>query len=190
MVVACIALSIALGGVSYAATALPANSVGTVQLKNNAVKSTKVDNRSLKAIDIGAGQLTAARSGGIGICNPTVSTPDLTCATITLTLPTAGRVLLIAAGSWNETGTPDGSVLGHCFLYADSTAVWTASYGQKTATFEAGTGGGSPFSGTVSMANVTGPLNAGTHTFRVDCRENEGDITFVTLLSGVVLGSS
>ena len=37
IVIACVALLIALGGVSYAATALPRNSVGTAQLKNNSV---------------------------------------------------------------------------------------------------------------------------------------------------------
>lgn len=189
MVVACISLSIALSGVGYAATALPANSVGRVQLKANAVVSPKVKNRSLKAIDIGAGQLTRARFAG-GICNPAVSSPDVTCATITMSLPTQARVLLVVGGSWHETGTADGSVLGHCLLYADATAVWTASYGQKTATFEDGSGGGSPFSGTVSMTNVTGLLAAGSHTFRVDCRENEADITFGTALSAVVLGTS
>jgi len=37
MVVACLALTVALGGVSYAAAVLPKNSVGTAQLKKNAV---------------------------------------------------------------------------------------------------------------------------------------------------------
>jgi hypothetical protein len=39
MVVACIALAISLGGTSYAAMTLPRNSVGTSQLKRNAVTS-------------------------------------------------------------------------------------------------------------------------------------------------------
>lgn len=42
MVVALVALFAALGGVGYAATALPANSVGTKQLKNNAVTFNKI----------------------------------------------------------------------------------------------------------------------------------------------------
>jgi hypothetical protein len=42
MVVATIALLVALGGTSYAAIALPANSVGTVQLKNGAVTAAKI----------------------------------------------------------------------------------------------------------------------------------------------------
>ena len=59
MVVACISLAIALSGASYAAVTLPRNSVGTTQLKNNAVNSAKVKNASLKAADFAAGQLPA-----------------------------------------------------------------------------------------------------------------------------------
>ena len=51
LVVACLALTIALGGTSYAAVTLPRNSVGTPQLKRNAVNSAKVKNRSLLGID-------------------------------------------------------------------------------------------------------------------------------------------
>jgi hypothetical protein len=42
MVVATIALVVALGGTGYAAIVLPANSVGTAQLKNGAVTAAKV----------------------------------------------------------------------------------------------------------------------------------------------------
>lgn len=63
MVVACIALLVALGGVGVAATRLPANSVGPVQLRANAVSSAKVKNGSLRAIDFAPGQL---RTGGAG----------------------------------------------------------------------------------------------------------------------------
>lgn len=55
MVVACIALAIALGGTSYAAISLPANSVGTNQLKNGAVTDKKVK----------AGAVTPAKLGKI-----------------------------------------------------------------------------------------------------------------------------
>ena len=47
---ACVAIFIALGGVSYAA-ALPRDSVGSQQIKKNAVTSEKVKNGSLKALD-------------------------------------------------------------------------------------------------------------------------------------------
>ena len=55
LVISCLALTFALGGTSYAAVqALPKNSVGTSQLKNSAVVSTKVKNHSLRGVDINA----------------------------------------------------------------------------------------------------------------------------------------
>jgi hypothetical protein len=42
MVVACVALIVALEGVSYAASVLPKNSVGTAQLKKTAVSAAKI----------------------------------------------------------------------------------------------------------------------------------------------------
>lgn len=52
LVVACIALLVALGGTSYAAIRLPANSVGTKQLKNSAVTSLKVKDNSITGRDV------------------------------------------------------------------------------------------------------------------------------------------
>jgi hypothetical protein len=69
MVVALIALSVALGGVGYAMS-LPRNSVGTKQLKKNAVNSSKVKNRSLLAKDFKAGQLPAGATGPQGLQGP------------------------------------------------------------------------------------------------------------------------
>lgn len=66
LVVASVALAVALGGTSYAAVALPKNSVGTPQLRKNAVTSLKVKNRSLLAADFKRGQLPAGPSGPAG----------------------------------------------------------------------------------------------------------------------------
>lgn len=63
LVVACLALGIALGGTGYAAINLPARSVGTAQLKKNAVISSKVKDRSLLARDFKQGQLPAGSRG-------------------------------------------------------------------------------------------------------------------------------
>jgi hypothetical protein len=60
MIVACIALFVALGGTSYAAIVLPANSVGTKQIKSNAVTGVKVKNASLTGADIKNASLTGA----------------------------------------------------------------------------------------------------------------------------------
>src|SRR5919197_4086788 len=67
MVVACLALAISLSGAAYAvSTALPRNSVGTAQLKNNAVNSAKVRNASLRALDFAPGQIPAGPAGPQG----------------------------------------------------------------------------------------------------------------------------
>ena len=65
-VVATLALFIALGGVSYAAIKIPNNSVGTKQLKKNAVTSKKVKNKSLLAADFRPGQLPRGATGAPG----------------------------------------------------------------------------------------------------------------------------
>jgi Collagen triple helix repeat (20 copies) len=80
MVVACAALIVALGGVSYAAAVLPKNSVGTAQLKKNAVtgvklrknavSSAKVKNATLLAADFKPGQLPAGPQGPKGDPGP------------------------------------------------------------------------------------------------------------------------
>jgi hypothetical protein len=71
---------VALGGVSYAATVLPKNSVGTAQLqkkavsraklKTNAVTTAGVKNGSLLAADFRAGQLPAGTQGPAGAQGP------------------------------------------------------------------------------------------------------------------------
>lgn len=70
MVVACVALAVALGGTGYAALRLPANSVGTRQLKKNAVISSKVKNHSLRALDFRPGQLPRGPVGPPGPAGP------------------------------------------------------------------------------------------------------------------------
>jgi hypothetical protein len=76
LLVACVALLVALGGVSYAAGVLPKNSVGTVQLKKkavtgaklrtSAVTGAKVKDGTLMAADFKAGQLPAGPQGPKG----------------------------------------------------------------------------------------------------------------------------
>lgn len=75
-VTATLALIVALGGTSYAAINLPANSVGSRQIKPravagsdlraNAVTSAKIRNGSLRARDFRAGQLPAGPQGPPG----------------------------------------------------------------------------------------------------------------------------
>jgi hypothetical protein len=72
MVVACLALAISLSGAAYAvSTALPRNSVGTAQLKKNAVNSAKVRNASLRGVDFAPGQIPQGPAGPAGPSGPT-----------------------------------------------------------------------------------------------------------------------
>ena len=75
-----LALFVALGGTSYAATSLSAGSVGTRQLRDQAVRtskladgavnSAKVQNHSLLASDFQAGQLPGGSAGARGATGP------------------------------------------------------------------------------------------------------------------------
>ena len=62
-VMATAAVFLALGGVSYAAVAIPKNSVGNQQLKPNAVTTKKVKNGTLLAADFRRRQPRAAPPG-------------------------------------------------------------------------------------------------------------------------------
>lgn len=76
LAVASLALLVALTGTSVAAVSqlVPRNSVGTPQLKNDAVVSTKVKNKSLLAIDFKAGQIPVGPTGPAGPAGPTGTT--------------------------------------------------------------------------------------------------------------------
>lgn len=69
-VMSSIALFLAVGGVSFAATTLPRNSVGTAQLRNGAVNSSKVADHSLRAADFARGQLVRGPQGPPGRRGP------------------------------------------------------------------------------------------------------------------------
>ena len=65
--IALLALFIALGGTTYAATALPKNSVGPKQLRKNAVSGVKVKNNSLTGADVlekSLGEVPSAATAG------------------------------------------------------------------------------------------------------------------------------
>lgn len=61
-----LALFVAMGGTSYAAFSLPANSVASRQIRANAVSSAKVKDRSLLARDFAKGQLPRGAAGPTG----------------------------------------------------------------------------------------------------------------------------
>ncbi|HEX7582656.1 MAG TPA: hypothetical protein VF321_06170, partial [Gaiellaceae bacterium] len=72
LVVACVALFVALAGTGVAAVValVPKDSVGTAQLRSNAVVSSKVKDHSLEAKDFANGQLPAGPAGATGATGP------------------------------------------------------------------------------------------------------------------------
>jgi hypothetical protein len=110
-VIACIALVFALAGTGYATVLqVPRNSVGTAQLKNSAVTTAKVKNRSLLRADFAAGQLPAGPRGpagpagatgpagpaglsGLERVESTSTSTSVTPKTQTTTCPTGKRLL-------------------------------------------------------------------------------------------------
>jgi len=69
-VMSSIAVFMVLGGSAYAAATLPRNSVGSTQLKSNAVTSSKVKNGSLQSADFGPGQMPTGATGATGAQGP------------------------------------------------------------------------------------------------------------------------
>jgi hypothetical protein len=70
MAVSLAALTVALGGTSYAAIKLPRNSVGNPQIKRNAVTGDKVQDGSLFANDFAPGQIPKGPQGDTGAPGP------------------------------------------------------------------------------------------------------------------------
>lgn len=99
-VVATLALFVALGGASYAATTLAPNSVGTAQLRRGAVSASKL------AFPLGIATSEAAKpiALGAGFCPPQDPCPPpfpktLTATSLALSKPS--EVLLVGSGEFN-----------------------------------------------------------------------------------------
>jgi hypothetical protein len=94
--IACLALAVSLGGTSYAAASkLARNTVGTAQLKDNAVTSDKVRDFSLRLWDFKKGQLPR---GPVGPPGPAGKLGDLIAHESAVTVPgnAAGNGLYVS----------------------------------------------------------------------------------------------
>lgn len=131
MVISVVALFFAVGGVGYAAVTLPPNSVGTRQLKNNAVNFNKIAPGTIGSARINqtlvqtrvkgtcsgtSGAIGAVHQNGSVSCNPSASkelgttgTPTAvgtTSATVASRPLGGGTYLLIGAAYASASGTP------------------------------------------------------------------------------------
>ena len=115
------------------------------------------------------------------------------CASVDLTMPRVGRVLVIGDGFALAAGLNDGigpgsgsdettSVQGTCSLHVDNASLARSS-SQNMITTGATDG--------LSITTVTGPLAAGTHTFALRCLEEDGDIDWgQSRITAVMLGNA
>ena len=102
-----LALIVALGGVSWAATALPRDSVGTPQLKRNAVDTTRVRDASLATIDLRPGARFVGHLAG-GALDGTFPNPKLHVDSVSGENVRDGSLsLLDISASTSPAGFPD-----------------------------------------------------------------------------------
>lgn len=129
-VVASLALFVALGGTSYAVSALPKSSVGSRQLRSNAVSSSKVKDRSLGVRDLSLSARTTLR-GAAGPIGP--QGPAGPAATTFFAAATAsGKFVRGNATNGGRADTPGTYVVG--FASSVSGCAFTATLGSTDAT--------------------------------------------------------
>jgi hypothetical protein len=167
MVISMISLFVALGGAGYAAVSIPANSVGTKQIKNNAVTYKKIEPHTvgLQRIDQTRVQVRVSGTcssnsaintvtlGGKVTCQPTLadqfgassdSTPvGTTSATVVSKVLPAGNYLLNAipyATIKPGTASAGQEVQVTCTLSAATGSAATGSSQSRTVAIEVGPG--------------------------------------------------
>jgi hypothetical protein len=110
LVVACFALLVALSGRSYAdVLSVPFNSVGTRQLRTNAVVSSKVTNHSLLAVDFKTGQLGVR---GYEIVRARSDVTNQIFNSLAVSCPAGKRTVGGGGGTASGIGTPGGIIPG------------------------------------------------------------------------------
>jgi hypothetical protein len=148
---------------------------------------------ALKLGDGAVAGLTVARSGADpdGTCHPadTVDKPFLDCASATMALPRAGRVLLVGTGGAGNATTSVPFVAG-CQLQVDGVAV---AGSLAHAGMDMDTSPGMHFASTpfgIATTAVTEVVAAGTHTFAFACQQTDPDAVVVDAkISAVMVGA-
>jgi hypothetical protein len=98
LVVACLALLVALGGTGYAAIKLPANSVGTKQLKRGAVTGVKVKSNTLTGTQINESRLGRVPSAATAATATTATTATSATSAPVSRLDYASAVVSVPGG--------------------------------------------------------------------------------------------
>ena len=135
MIVAFIALFVALGGTSYAAIKLPANSVGTTQIKKDAVIGSKVKNGSLTGADLANGSLAGGKLADGTVTGTQIQDGAVTPAKLADGAVTAAK---FADGAVTAAKLADGAVTAAKFADGAVTAAKLADGAVTAAKFADG----------------------------------------------------
>jgi hypothetical protein len=164
-----IAVFLALGGGAYAVT-VPRNSVGTKQLKANAVTAAKVKNRSLLASDFKRGQLSLGTAARADDLDPPPAPSGTNVARMTLRTRTAGKVFVI--GSLRDpflTCAADSGCSAQWGVYVDDKPVPSTG-----ATLSALPGESDGFSFYTLYGVTTLKVGPGNHVIRIVRTDSSG----------------
>ncbi len=195
MVVSIIALVLALAGSAAAGIATisvlskkekkQTRNIAKDEIKKAAPGLSVANAQNANALGgVGLNSVVTGASQSLGGCDPS-STTFVSCASVTLDLPRAGRVLGWADLQWHsDSAAPtraecqmrvDDASIGHGMLFGESVTANTS------ALHERGVGGNF----------ITTNLTAGPHTFSVNCNEPDSDIDIdQAAISVLLLGTS
>jgi hypothetical protein len=124
-----------------------------------------------------------------GSCDPTSGVFVVCATTGSITLPSAGRVLLVGTSQWHNNADP-GPNSGVCRLAVDGAGggvngPGNVLFGELTQTHSLNR------HGSVSTVSVTDPLPAGAHTFTLECSQGDADVVLTgSTIAAVLLGGS
>ncbi len=142
-----------LAGGGLTAADLAANSVGPSEVADNSLAGSEIDEGSLGTVPAatigGAGTSTVNHAG----CSPSGDT-YIDCGYVTRTLPMSTRVLIIASGTSESSGTEQ----GFCRLATSAASLDdTYSYIEDESNW--------------GLTTVVGPMGPGTYDFGVECQK-------------------
>ena len=165
MVIAAVALFFAFGGVGYAATQLPKNSVGTKQIRNNAVTYQKIAPGTIGDARINQSlvqtRVSGTCSGTMGAIGAVGQSGKVTCnPTAPAQFGSNSAATPVTTSSATDTSRPLTS--GTYLLMGEAYLVDTAATGPSTVTCTLSVPGGSSQSRTVTVpdgAQVALPIN-------------------------------